>query len=94
MEMAATSACIEQKIPSGESGARGARLACPILFLLLIFTLAGFCRAAPAHAQWTGIGPDGGNVTSLVINPSIPQILYAGTDNGGVYKSTSGGLAR
>ena len=31
------------------------------------------------------------NVTALAINPQTPDTLYAGTDGGGVFKSTDGG---
>ena len=36
-------------------------------------------------------GPDGiGAILSLAIDPTAPSTLYAGTDGGGVYKSTDG----
>ncbi len=40
---------------------------------------------------FTSIGPDGGTVTSLVIHPRDPDILYAGTWGNGIYKSIDGG---
>jgi photosystem II stability/assembly factor-like uncharacterized protein len=39
----------------------------------------------------TSLGPVGGEVTALVINPLNTQIIYAGTFGGGVYKSVDGG---
>ena len=42
-----------------------------------------------AFAQ--GGGPLGGNVRSVVIDPSNPAVVYAGTSFGGVFKSTNGG---
>jgi photosystem II stability/assembly factor-like uncharacterized protein len=38
------------------------------------------------------IGPSGGLIVSLAINPQDDQILYAGTWGAGVYKSTDGGV--
>jgi hypothetical protein len=47
--------------------------------------------AVPAGVNvWTGIGPGGGDVLSLAIDPLTPSTLYAGT-YGGVYQSTDGG---
>jgi hypothetical protein len=40
---------------------------------------------------WTSGGPYGGSVTALAINPTTPTTLYAGTDGGGVFKSTNSG---
>jgi photosystem II stability/assembly factor-like uncharacterized protein len=50
----------------------------------------------PASAgvdQWTSIGPEGGVVHALVIAPSNPNVLYAGTSGGGVYRSADGGAS-
>ncbi|HEX7605635.1 MAG TPA: hypothetical protein VF348_02920, partial [Usitatibacter sp.] len=59
-------------------------------FLLAIGTL--FSPVAHAGAGvWTSGGPDGGNIFALAINPSTPSTLYAGTDGGGVFKSTDSG---
>jgi len=40
--------------------------------------------------QWTSLGPEGGDVSVLVIDPVNTDTLYAGT-GGGVFKSTDGG---
>jgi hypothetical protein len=40
---------------------------------------------------WTSIGPAGGSVTALAIDPQSPATLYAGMSSGGVFKSTDGG---
>ena len=47
--------------------------------------------AGPAAADWTSIGPYGGDVHVLALDPRTPTILYAGTEGGGVFKSTDGG---
>jgi hypothetical protein len=41
--------------------------------------------------EWTSIGPDGGPVGALAIDPMSPSTVYAGTFNGVVFKSTDGG---
>ncbi|GAB7026931.1 choice-of-anchor D domain-containing protein [Geotalea toluenoxydans] len=45
--------------------------------------------AFAAIGQWTGLGPWGGDVECLLA--VSPSILYAGTQNGGVFKSSDGG---
>jgi photosystem II stability/assembly factor-like uncharacterized protein len=67
--------------------------------LIAVLTLLG----AEAHAfgtdvnLWTSIGPDGGMVTSLAIDPQNPKTIYAGTagyngdTGGGIFRSTDGG---
>ena len=39
--------------------------------------------------EW--IGPDGGTIVSVVYAPSSPNVMYAGTWGGGVYRSMDGG---
>lgn len=48
----------------------------------------------PLHAgfgEFSTIGPDGGTVTAIAIDPTNPDIVYAGTWGHGVYKSQNGG---
>ena len=40
---------------------------------------------------WTNLGPEGGTILALAIDPQTPSTLYVGT-NGGVFKSTDGGV--
>ena len=49
--------------------------------------------AAPLQQQqgWRVHGPFGGTVTEIEIDPRRPSIMYAGTGNAGVFKSTNGG---
>jgi len=48
--------------------------------------------ASGAHlAKWTSLGPDGGWITALVIDPDDPATIYAGTRHNGVFKTTDGG---
>lgn len=40
---------------------------------------------------WTSLGPEGGSISALAIDPATPTTLYAGANIGGVFKSTNGG---
>ncbi|HVR98936.1 MAG TPA: hypothetical protein VMW27_20115 [Thermoanaerobaculia bacterium] len=60
----------------------------PIPFLLLILLCASALEAGVG--RWTPIGPDGGSVTALAVAPN-GRTLYAGTPNGGVFKSINTG---
>lgn len=41
--------------------------------------------------QWTPVGPDGGSVSVLAIDPNASATMYVGTSGSGVFKSTNGG---
>jgi photosystem II stability/assembly factor-like uncharacterized protein len=60
------------------------------LRLVLILTLL-LPWAAFAADRWQPAGPEGGNVTALVIDPANPRVLYAGVGAGGVFKSVDAG---
>ena len=63
-------------------------------FLLAIAFLSCLGRASVALAQgatWANIGPDGGTINALAIDPTTPTTLYAGTAHGGAFKSTKAG---
>ena len=51
-------------------------------------------KSGSAAAQWKSIGPSnvGGRITSLILHPTNPKIIYAGAATGGVWKSTDGGV--
>jgi uncharacterized repeat protein (TIGR01451 family) len=59
-------------------------LTAPTLFLLLSSASAG-------ENRWTTHGPGLANVAVLVAHPTVPATLYAGTEEGGVFKTTDGG---
>jgi hypothetical protein len=40
---------------------------------------------------WAGIGPEGGIIVALAIDPATPTTLYAGSYGGRVFKSIDGG---
>ena len=62
----------------------------PLLLLLLALAAAGAPLRAGNNA-WTHIGPEGGFVQSMALDPQNPNIVYAGLWNGTIYRSTSGG---
>jgi hypothetical protein len=56
----------------------------PIILLTLLSTsLASTVSALPN--VWTSIGPEGGIISLLAIDPATPTTLYAGTNGGGVF---------
>jgi photosystem II stability/assembly factor-like uncharacterized protein len=58
-------------------------------FLLALLLLAA---GLPASAtEWVPIGPPGGDARSLAFDPKRPEIVYAGTSDGVLYRSDDGG---
>ncbi len=49
----------------------------------------------PVLGQWTNLGPGnvGGRTRALVVNPSNPNVMYAGGVAGGVWKTTNSGAS-
>ena len=43
--------------------------------------------------RWTHLGPSGGDVRAIAVAPSQPQVLYAGTNFGGVFRSADAGVS-
>src|SRR4029077_20212789 len=60
--------------------------AIPVLVILL-----GLSSALVAEQPWQPIGPDGGNVRSLAIDPKDPDRIFLGTSAGNLYLSTDKG---
>ena len=60
-----------------------------ILALLLSNSQAG--SVSSGSNEWNRIGPEGGVIEALAVDPLSPETLYVGTWGGGVYKSTNGG---
>ena len=57
-----------------------------------VFLLLLFCSAAMAAAQqWQPLGPDGGSVRSLTLDPGYPDHVFLGTSAGRLYLSTDSG---
>src|ERR1700688_2773052 len=52
--------------------------------------------AAPLCAAldlWKPLGPGGGSIRALLLDPSTPGVLYAAGDEPGVYLSVNGGIS-
>jgi len=67
-----------------------------LLFLLISLTLTAqeFNMDLVKNMKPRNIGPGGmsGRVTAIDVVESNPDIMYAGTASGGIWKSTSGGI--
>jgi photosystem II stability/assembly factor-like uncharacterized protein len=63
-----------------------------VLFCLISINVLFNASACLAGTNWQAIGPYGGVVNVIAIDPANSQTLYAGT-NGGVSKSTNGGAS-
>ncbi|MGH7595304.1 MAG: WD40/YVTN/BNR-like repeat-containing protein [bacterium] len=52
-------------------------------------------KSAAGQLNWEYHGPDniGGRLHGLLVHPNNPDILYAGSVSGGVWKSTNGGAS-
>lgn len=59
--------------------------------VLLVRPAATVRAATPAGAFWTPVGPYGGVVLALAAFPSSPEVLYAGIDRGGIFRSDDAG---
>ena len=75
-----------------------------VIFLLVALTIAlSHSRSIPEAVNpirvasagsnvWTSLGPEGGRITALAVDPSHTSVLYAGTFDGhGLFKTTDGG---
>jgi photosystem II stability/assembly factor-like uncharacterized protein len=59
-------------------------------FAAVLILLASALPASAGVGAWTPLGPDGGEVSSLVADSSDPETAYAGTA-AGLYKTSDGG---
>ena len=59
--------------------------------LLLTLALAARASADGPSESWVPLGPPGGDVRSLAVDPSDPRVLYLGTADGVVYRSEDAG---
>lgn len=61
--------------------------------LALTLSLAASLLQTGAAAQnaWVSIGPEGGTITALAMDPQTPTTLYASIESAGVFKTTDGG---
>jgi hypothetical protein len=61
--------------------------------VVLPLVLAVGATADTGRDAWTSIGPEGGSVTALAIDPLDPQVVYAGTWRNGLFRSEDGGAS-
>ncbi|MGZ4845448.1 MAG: WD40/YVTN/BNR-like repeat-containing protein [Candidatus Angelobacter sp.] len=57
-----------------------------------VLVLLWMSAALAAEQPWQPVGPDGGNVRSLAIDPKDPDRIFLGTSAGNLYLSTDKGL--
>lgn len=63
-----------------------------IVFILCLLIIFNSVLARAGNYGWTRLGPEGGSIGVLVIDPTVPQVVYAITSGWGeVFKSTNGG---
>jgi hypothetical protein len=68
-----------------------ARLRYTGVWLLLAIGTSFSTIAYAGQGVWTSGGPHGEDIRALAINPANPAMLYAGTNGGGIFKSTDSG---
>ena len=61
-----------------------------LVVLLILLIVSQVSSVSAGTNVWTNLGPEGGIIYALAIDPTTPSTLYAGTD-GGVFKSTNSG---
>ena len=62
-----------------------------LIGLLVLLSTSQVGVVSAGENVWTSHGPEGGIILALAIDPATPTTLYAGTEGGGVYKSTDSG---
>jgi photosystem II stability/assembly factor-like uncharacterized protein len=60
-----------------------------VAFLLFISVMSR--QASAGLNQWTSIGPEGGYINTLAIDPINTNVIYTGTFSNGVFKSVDAG---
>lgn len=63
-----------------------------LIGLLTLIPLKQVNIVSASYGVWTSIGPEGGLIYALAVDPVTPTTLYAGAYNGGVFKSTDSGM--
>jgi photosystem II stability/assembly factor-like uncharacterized protein len=64
-----------------------------LVLIVLALLIAPAARPALAEGGWEPLGPPGGEIGQLLVNPRNPQILWASPFPHGVYKSVNGGAS-
>lgn len=58
---------------------------------LILMAVGLFCATTMWAAQWSVLGPDGGDVRSLAYDPHNPDHIFLGTSTGTMFVSNDGG---
>lgn len=64
-------------------------LSLPITLFCMVFSL----MAQAGLDTWTAYGPEGGLIQAVSIDAASPNIIYAGSANNGIYRSTDSGAS-
>jgi photosystem II stability/assembly factor-like uncharacterized protein len=65
----------------------------PAIRIIPLLVIVLWMSAALAEQPWQPVGPDGGNVRSLAIDPKNPDRIFLGTSAGNLYLSTDKGAS-
>lgn len=77
-----------------QAGVLSSGLAFGLTFGLALAAASSAAATAPPLAgTWQPIGPSGGHVSALAVDPQRPATIYAGTVGGGLYRSDDFGLS-
>jgi hypothetical protein len=58
-----------------------------------MFAILGTSRVWAGPNAWKNIGPEGGEIYALSVDPHNPRTLYVATGSGGAFKSLDGGAS-
>jgi hypothetical protein len=64
-----------------------------LLALLCLAVHATGASAQPPRLEWKSIGPDGGQVSAIAIDPSNASRIFVGSPGGGIWKTSDGGAS-
>jgi photosystem II stability/assembly factor-like uncharacterized protein len=67
------------------------RLVPSIILAVLLLAAAPAAEGAPLRERWSPLGPTGGTITALAVAPGARRTLYAGTQDGAVFRSEDAG---
>jgi hypothetical protein len=70
--------------------AKGSNVGLLTVVAMFLMTLEVFVPDSCCSQSWVSIGPGGGIISAVALNPGDSNIVYAGTPGNGVFKSTDG----
>jgi photosystem II stability/assembly factor-like uncharacterized protein len=60
------------------------------LSIAILLALSNSGLSSAQNPRWERLGPEGGKINVIAIDPIATQTIYAGTNGGGIFKSTDG----